>query len=235
MDQFSRLQMLCGKEKLNKLFGSHVAVFGLGGVGSYAVEALARAGIGKLTIVDNDTVSVTNINRQLYALHSTVGRKKTDVALERIKDINPDCEVIAKDVFFLPETAGEFDFTQYDYVVDCIDTVKAKICLIEKAKEADCPIICSMGTGNKMHPELFEVTDISKTSVCPLARVIRQELKKRGIQKVKVVYSKEEPLAPVTEDCELELKGGAVAPGSNSFVPPAAGLLIASEVINYLL
>lgn len=235
MNQFSRLQMLTGKDKLQKLFDSHVAVFGLGGVGSYTVEALARSGIGTLTIVDNDTVSETNINRQLYALHSTVGMKKTDVALQRIKDINPDCNVIARDVFFLPETAGQFDFSQYDYVVDCIDTVKAKICLIEKAKEAQKPVICSMGTGNKMHPELFEVTDISKTSVCPLARVIRQELKKRRIEKVKVVYSKEEPLVPVTEDGEVEMKGGAVAPGSNSFVPPAAGLLIASEVINYLL
>lgn len=232
--QFVRSEMLFGKEKVELLHSKHVAVFGCGGVGSYTIEALARSGIGTLTIVDNDTISITNINRQLYALHSTVGLPKVQVASSRIKDINPDCNVIEKNVFFLPETAAQFDFTKYDYIVDCIDTVTAKIALIENAKKSGKPIICSMGTGNKIHPELFEVADISKTSVCPLARVMRQELKKRGICDVKVVYSKEKPVKPVvSEGTDPQLKGNSIAPASSAFVPPVAGLLIAAEIINF--
>jgi len=232
LTQFSRTQLTYGPEAMNKIFAAHVAVFGIGGVGSYVVEALVRTGIGAIDIVDNDTVSLTNINRQLYALHSTLGRYKVDVAEERILDINPDCKVKKFQLFYTPETARQFDFSQYDYVVDCIDTVKAKIALIEQAKEAGVPIICSMGAGNKIDPSQFEIADISKTSVCPLARVMRQELKKRGITKVTVVYSKEKPLPQIVDsDTEAEQKAGHTAPGSNAFVPASAGLLIASEVI----
>jgi len=232
LTQFSRTQLTYGPEAMNKIFAAHVAVFGIGGVGSYVVEALVRTGIGAIDIVDNDTVSLTNINRQLYALHSTLGRYKVDVAEERILDINPDCKVKKFQLFYTPETASQFDFSQYDYVVDCIDTVKAKIALIEQAKEAGVPIICSMGAGNKIDPSQFEIADISKTSVCPLARVMRQELKKRDITKVTVVYSKEKPLPQIVDsDTEAEQKAGHTAPGSNAFVPASAGLLIASEVI----
>ena len=235
LTQFSRTQLTYGPAAMEKIFAAHIAVFGIGGVGSYVVEALARTGVGALDIVDNDTVSLTNINRQLYALHSTLGMNKVDVAQARILDINPDCKVKKFQLFYTPETASQFDFSQYDYVVDCIDTVKGKLELVEQAKKAGVPIICSMGAGNKIDPSQFEVADISKTSVCPLARVMRQELKKRGITNVKVVYSKEVPLPQIVDsDTEAEKKAGHTAPGSNAFVPSTAGLLIASEVINSL-
>ncbi len=217
-------------EKIKKLNDSSVVVFGLGGVGSYAVEALARTGIGAIDIVDSDTVSLTNINRQLYALHSTIGKNKTDVAEERIHDINPECKVTRFCTFFSEETAELFDFTKYDYIVDCIDTVSAKLLLISKAKEAGIPVISSMGAGNKIRPELLQVSDISKTKICPLARVMRRELSKRGIKKVKAVWSTETPVVPKSEP-DSELKGNYTAPGSTCFVPPAAGLLIAREVV----
>src|SRR5574344_194997 len=233
LTQFSRTQLTYGPAAMEKIFAAHIAVFGIGGVGSYVVEALVRTGVGAIDIVDNDTVSLTNINRQLYALHSTLGMNKVDVAEARIHDINPNCKVRKFQMFYLPETAGQFNFTEYDYVVDCIDTVKGKIELVEQAKKAGVPIICSMGAGNKVDPSQFEVADISKTSVCPLARVMRQELKKRGITDVKVVYSKEEPLPQIVDsDTEAEQKAGHTAPGSKAFVSSVAGLLIASEVIN---
>lgn len=228
--------MLIGAEAIQKLFNSKVAVFGVGGVGGYVVEALARAGVGNLDIIDNDTISVSNLNRQIIALTSTVGRYKVDVAKERLIDINPKISVNTYKCFFNRETANDFDFSKYDYIVDAIDTVVGKLELIARAKGANVPIICSMGTGNKMHPEMFEVADISKTSVCPLAKVIRKELKKRRIKKVKVVFSKEIPLKPiVTADMQIEKKGNRIAPASNSFCPAAAGLLIASEVIRDLI
>ena len=222
---------LIGEEKLNKLSASCVAVFGLGGVGGYAVEALARAGVGALDLIDNDTVSVSNRNRQIYALASTVGKRKTEVALARVKDINPAIKVQTYDLFFLPETAENFDFTVYDYIVDAIDTVSGKIALIEKAKQAGVPVISCMGTGNKLDAAAFEVADITKTSVCPLARVMRRELKKRGVEHLKVVYSKEEPHS-LTEKAG---ENGKPIPASISFVPPVAGLLLAGEVIKDLI
>lgn len=191
-NQFERTELLLGSSAVEKLKNSRVAVFGAGGVGGYAIEALARSGVGTLDIIDNDTISLSNINRQIYALHSTVGEYKVDVAKKRIHDINPNASVNTYKTFFLPETADEFDFTQYDYIVDAIDTVTAKIELVMRASEANVPIICSMGTGNKLNPTLFEITDIYKTSVCPLAKVMRYELKKRGIKKLKVLYSKED-------------------------------------------
>ena len=191
--QFSRTAFLLGEEGVEKLKKSRVAIFGIGGVGGYVAEALARSGVGALDLIDKDVVSVSNINRQIIALHSTVGRKKTEVMAERIKDINPEIQVTVHDVFYLPETASEFDFSKYDYVVDAIDTVSGKLALVEQAYQAKTPIISSMGAGNKLDPTAFEVADISKTSVCPLARVMRRELKKRGIEHLKVVYSKEEP------------------------------------------
>ena len=203
----------------------HVALFGVGGVGGYVAEALGRAGIGTLTLVDKDTVSVSNINRQIIATYDTVGRPKTEVMAERLRAINPDIRIECRDCFFLPDTADAFDFTGYDYVVDAVDTVTAKLELIKRAKEAGVPVISCMGTGNKLDPSRFEITDIEKTSVCPLAKVMRRELKKRGITKVKVLYSKEEP---------IKHEAGAV-PGSISFVPSVAGLMIAGEVINDLL
>lgn len=232
INQFSRTELLIGKEGVDKLAGSRVAVFGIGGVGGYVVEALVRSGVGALDLVDNDKVALTNLNRQIIALHSTIGEYKVDVAEKRAKDINPGVNIKTYKTFFTPETANEFDFTQYDYVVDAIDTVVGKLELIKQAKKAGVPVICSMGAGNKMHPELFEVADISKTSVCPLAKVIRQELKKRRISKVKVVYSKEVPVKP--QMSEEKIEGKKQIPGSNAFVPSAVGLIIASEVIREL-
>ncbi len=228
IEEFSRTQLLLGDAALSRLASSHVAVFGIGGVGSYTVEALARCGIGKLDIIDNDKVSKSNINRQLYALHSTVGEYKTDVAKKRILDINPNAEVNAYKTFFSPETASGFDFSKYDYIVDAVDTVTAKIELVMAADKAGVPIISSMGAGNKLDPTAFEVEDIYKTSVCPLARVMRYELKRRGIKKLKVVYSKEPPVKRFEED---ELK---CVPASVAFVTSVAGLIIAGEVIKEL-
>ena len=228
---FSRTEILLGKSAMEKLKNARVAVFGVGGVGGYVVEALARSGVGTLDLIDNDSVSESNVNRQIIALHSTIGRAKVDVAKERVKDINPDICVHAHKVFYLPETADEFDFTKYDYVVDAIDTVSGKLALIERAKEAKVPVISSMGAGNKLDPTAFEVADIQKTSVCPLARVMRRELKKRGIDHVKVVYSKEEPLPSPLQDEE----SGKPIPGSIAFVPSVVGLILAGEVIKDLI
>ena len=228
---FSRTEALIGKEGLEKLKNARVAVFGIGGVGGYVVEALARSGVGALELIDKDTVSVSNINRQIIALHSTVGRYKTEVAAERAKDINPDILVTVRNTFYLPETASEFDFSSYDYVVDAIDTVSGKIALIEQAQKSGTPIISCMGAGNKLDATAFEVSDISKTSVCPLARVMRRELKKRGIDHVKVVYSKEEPRESKAKDEET----GKPIPASIAFVPSVAGLIIAGEVIKDLI
>ena len=226
MDIFSRSEPLFTKEGMEKLKNSHVAVFGLGGVGGNLALSLARSGVGKITLVDFDTVSESNINRQALAFLSTVGRKKTDVAEEMIKDINPDCKVIKKDVFFSEETENLFDFSEFDYVADAIDFVKSKIRLIEICKEKDVPIISSMGTGNKLCPERFMISDISKTSVCPLAKVMRTELKKRGISGVFVLWSDEEPIKTQSENKEEK-----PVISSNSFCPPTAGLLISSKII----
>lgn len=232
LNQFSRTELLLGKEALEKLASSRVAVFGIGGVGGYVAEALARSGIGTVDIVDNDRVCVTNINRQIYATHSTVGRYKVDVAKERMLDINPNIKVNKFNVFFMPETSSLFDFSNYDYVVDAIDTVKGKIEIILKADEAGVPVISSMGAGNKLKASEFEVEDIYKTSVCPLARVMRHELKKRNIKSLKVVYSKEKPIIHrETTDSESDSPGRAL-PGSVAFVPAVAGLIIAGEVVN---
>jgi len=222
---------------MEKLRASRVAIFGIGGVGGFVAEALARSGIFHLDLVDSDTVSLTNLNRQIIALHSTVGRPKVDVMKGRILDINPDADVRAFQCFFLPETKDQFDFSQYDYVVDAVDTVKAKMELIVRAKENHVPIICSMGAGNKLDPASFEVADISQTSVCPLARVIRQECRKRGLRDVKVVYSKESPveIRMRAGDDYLEKKGNSIAPGSIAFVPSVAGLIIAGEVVRDLI
>ena len=228
--QFSRTALLIGEEGVEKLKNSRVAVFGVGGVGGYVIEALARSGVGSLELIDKDTVSVSNINRQIIALHSTVGRLKTEVMAERVKDINPACKVSVRNLFYLPETAEEFDFSSYDYVVDAIDTVSGKLALIEQAKKANVPVISSMGAGNKLDATAFEVADITKTSVCPLARVMRRELKKRGIEHLKVVYSKEEPLPSALTDEE----SGKPIPGSIAFVPSVVGLIIAGEVIKDL-
>ena len=212
---------------MEKLAASRVAVFGIGGVGGYVVEALARSGIGALDIIDNDQVCLSNINRQIIATHKTIGMYKVDAAEERIHDINPDCVVRAYKTFFLPETQDQFDFSQYDYVVDAIDTVTGKLAIIEKAKKAGVPVISSMGAGNKLHPSMFEVADIYKTEVCPLAKVMRRECKKRGIDSLKVVYSKEMPIKPSEKSRERK-----VVPGSTAFVPSVVGLIIAGEVIN---
>ena len=227
---FSRAELLLGEEALEKLRSARVALFGIGGVGSFAAEALARGGVGHITLVDGDTVSITNINRQLIALHSTVGKEKTAVMAERIADISPETEVETYPVVYGAENRDLLDFSTYDYVIDAIDTVTSKLILIEEAKKAGVPVISCMGTGNKFHPERFEVTDISKTSVCPLAKVMRKELKVRGIKNVKVVYSKEEPQKPAasTETGKRQI------PGSLSFVPPVAGLLRAGEVIRHI-
>lgn len=238
-EQLSRTAKLIGKENIDKLTSARVAVFGVGGVGGFTVEALARSGIGHIELIDHDTVALSNLNRQIIATHDTIGRDKVDVMKERILSINPKAEVVMHKCFFLPENKDGFDFSKYTYVVDAVDTVTAKLTIIEEAKKAGVPVISSMGTGNKLDPTKFEVADISKTSVCPLAKVMRRELKKRGISHVKVVYSKEEAIAPIEEnmtDCD-EQNGEniavrkKIAPGSISFVPSVAGLIIASEVI----
>lgn len=231
--QFSRTEMLLGTEALERLKSSTVAVFGAGGVGGYTIEALARSGVGTLHIIDNDTVALTNLNRQIIATHETIGMQKTLAAKNRILSINPDCKVFMHDVFYTPETANSFDFSLFDYVVDAIDTVTGKIGLVMQAQAAGVPIISSMGTGNKLDPTKFQVTDIYKTSVCPLAKVMRHELKKRGVKKLKVVYSQEEPVVPKLKSDEDCGKRRSI-PASNSFVPPVAGLIIAGEVIKDL-
>lgn len=222
-EQFSRTAQLLGNENVEKLFDKHVIVFGVGGVGGYVVEALVRSGVGNISIVDNDVVNESNINRQIIAFHSTIGMQKVEVLKNRILDINSNCQVFVHNQFFLPENSNDFDFSIYDYVVDAVDTVTAKIEIIKKSKESNVPVISSMGTGNKLNPVGFKVSDISKTKVCPLARVMRNELKKRGISKVKCVYSEENPV--------IQTK----TPASVAFVPPVAGLLIASEVIEDLI
>ena len=229
---FKRTEMLIGSDALKKLGASAVAVFGVGGVGGGAIEALARGGVGRIDLIDNDTVSESNINRQLIATHSTVGTLKTEAAKARILEINPNCEVNTFNTFILPENIDSFDFSVYDYVIDAIDTVSGKIAIIERCNKDKIPVISSMGTGNKLDPTRFEITDIYKTSVCPLARVMRTEMKKRGIKKLKVLYSKEEPIKPAV--AETTERGKAV-PGSISFVPPVAGMIIGGEVIKELI
>ena len=247
LNKFSRTELLLGHDAMEKLANSRVAVFGIGGVGGYAVEALVRSGVGTIDIIDDDKICITNINRQIYATTKTVGKYKVDVARERILDINPDIVVNTYKTFFTPETSHEFDFQDYDYVIDAIDTVSGKLELVMKANESGTPIICSMGAGNKINPAMFEVADIYQTSVCPLARVMRQELKKRKIKSLKVVYSKEKPIIP-SDDMEISCKKHCVCPpgtvrkctkrhqipGSNAFVPSVVGLIIAGEVIKDL-
>lgn len=237
LNQFSRTELLLGKDSMDKLKGSRVAVFGVGGVGGYAVEALVRSGIGAIDIIDNDKVCLTNINRQIIATRKSIGLYKVDVAEERILDINPDTVVRKYKTFYMPDTAAQFDFSEYDYIIDAIDTVTGKIELIVNAKKAGTPIISSMGAGNKLNAFDFEVTDIYKTSVCPLAKVMRKELKKRNINKLKVVYSKEQPLTPILcDDVKEELSAGRrQVPGSVAFVPSVAGLIIAGEVVKDLI
>lgn len=231
-EKFSRTKMLVGADALSKLSRSRVIVFGVGGVGGYVCEALARAGVGSITLVDNDAVSESNINRQIIALTSTVGMSKTQVMKNRILDINPDAKVDIFNVFVLPENIDDFDLSGYDYVVDAIDTVSGKIAIIEKAYNSDIPVISSMGTGNKLDPTKFEIADINKTSVCPLARVMRYELRKRGVKKLKVLYSKEEPIKPLDANYG---ETGKPVPGSISFVPSVAGLIIGGEIIKDLI
>lgn len=228
-ERFVRTALIFGDEGMSRLQASRVAVFGVGGVGGRCVQALARAGVGALDVFDDDVVSVTNINRQAVAMTSTIGRAKVDVIRDQILDIHPMAEVVCRRMFFTPENADEIDFSRYDYVVDCIDTVKAKVELICRAKAAGVPVISAMGAGNKLDPTRFEVEDIHKTSVCPLCRVMRTQLKKRGVVRHKVVYSKEEPCRVVADD-----SNGRHAPGSVSFVPPVMGLILAGEVIKDL-
>jgi len=241
MNEFSRTELLIGQAALEKLQNSRVAIFGVGGVGGYVCEALVRSGVGHFDLIDNDTVSLTNINRQIIALHSTIGKLKVDVMKERMLDINPDVDVSVHPCFYLPETADQFDFSNYDYVVDAIDTVTGKIEIIVQADAHQVPVISSMGAGNKLNPGMMEVSDIYKTSVCPLARVMRRELKKRHIKHCKVVYSKEKAIQPSQASLE---KYGADSeenftkksiPGSTAFVPSVAGLILASEVIKDLI
>lgn len=246
LNQFSRTQLVFGEEAMQRLAGARIAVFGIGGVGGYTVEALARSGIGQLDLIDDDKVCITNVNRQLLATLKTVGQYKVDVAKERIADINPKCRVNTFKTFYMPDTEDEFDFTQYDYIVDAIDTVKGKLALVENAQKAGTPIISSMGAGNKVDAAAFEVADIYETSVCPLARVMRYECRRRGIKKLKVVYSKEKPIRPM-EDMSISCRRHCVCPpgtrkctvrrdipGSTAFVPSVAGLIIAGEVIKEL-
>lgn len=244
LNQFSRTELLYGKEAMNRLANARVAVFGIGGVGGYTVEALARSGVGALDLIDDDKVCLTNINRQIIATGKTVGKYKVDVAEERLLDINPDIQIKTYKTFFSPLNSSEFDFTQYDYIVDAIDSVTGKIELVLRAEECHTPIISSMGAGNKINASAFEVDDIYNTSVCPLARVMRSELRKRGIKKLKVVYSKEKPIAPVGDldtdsaDCicnseeESKRTQRRQVPGSTAFVPSVVGLIIAGEIIN---
>jgi len=248
MDQFSRTELLFGKPALDTLRRSRVAVFGIGGVGSYTVEALVRAGVGRLMLIDDDLVCLTNLNRQLIALHSTVGKPKVEVMAARVHDINPDAEVETFKTFYLPENADTFDLSRCDYIVDAVDTVSAKVELAVRASQAGVPIISCMGAGNKLDPTRFEVADLFETSVCPLCKVMRKEVKRRGVERLKVVYSKEEPLVPVeteavscrhhcvcpkgaTRTCTVRHR----VPGSVSFVPSVAGLIIAGEVIRGLI
>ena len=247
LNQFSRTQLLLGQEGMEKLFQARVAVFGIGGVGGYTVEALARSGVGTLDLIDDDRICLTNLNRQIFATHKTVGQYKVDIAQQRILEINPKAVVHTYKTFYAPQTAELFDFSQYDYVVDAIDTVTGKLELVEQAEKAGVPIISSMGAGNKMDPTAFEVADIYETSVCPLARVMRRELKRRGIRKLKVVYSKEPPMTPI-DDLAISCRTNCVCPpgtarkctqrrqvpGSNAFVPSVVGLIIAGEVVKDL-
>ncbi len=236
LNQFSRTEIMVGKEGMDRLSNARVAVFGVGGVGGHTVEALARSGVGTLDLIDNDTVALTNLNRQIIATHSTLGKYKVEAAKERILDINPNARVNIYKNFYLPDTAEQFDFSQYDYVVDAIDTVSGKIGLVMQADSTDTPIISSMGAGNKMDPTAFRVADIYKTNVCPLAKVMRRELKKRGIKKLKVVYSEEKPIVPQldlrSEEADIQKRQ---IPGSNAFVPSVVGLIIAGEVIKDLI
>lgn len=247
LNQFSRTQLLFGAEAMEKLRQARVAVFGIGGVGGYTVEALARSGIGALDLIDDDRICLTNINRQIFATRKTVGQFKVDVAEQRVLDIDPDITVNTYKMFYTPQTADQFDFTQYDYIVDAIDTVTGKLELVEQADKAGTPIISCMGAGNKIDPTAFEVADIFETSMCPLARIMRQELKKRGIKKLKVAYSKEQPLKPI-DDMTISCRAHCICPpgtarkctqrrqvpGSNAFVPSVAGLILAGEVIKDL-
>ena len=230
-EELLRTAMLLGEAGVEKLTKARVAVFGIGGVGGYTLEALARAGIGQLDLIDSDTVSRSNINRQILATHSTVGMPKVEAGKNRVLDINPDCIVRTWPIFYTPETADQFDFAQYDYIVDAIDTVTGKLQLVKAAQEAGTPIICCMGTGNKLDASGFEVSDISKTTMCPLARIMRKELGKRGIKHLKVVYSKEEAISPTGWEEEAKALGKRQIPGSVSFVPGTAGLILAGEVI----
>ena len=235
INQFSRTELLFGREAMEKLAESRVAVFGIGGVGGYTVEALARSGVGALDLIDSDTVSITNINRQIIATLDTVGKYKVDVAAERVRSINPDCIVKTYKTFYLPETEDVFDFTEYDYIVDAIDTVTGKLALVVNAKKTGTPIICSMGAGNKTDPTAFRVADIYKTSVCPLAKVMRTECRKRKIDHLKVVYSEEKAAVPRTDVETDNAAGKRVVPSSNTFVPSVVGLIIGGEVIKDLI
>lgn len=234
MDPYSRTAFLLGEAGMEKLKASKVAVFGLGGVGGYVVEALARCGIGALELVDHDTISITNINRQILATRSTIGMDKAEAAKQRVLDIDPAIQVVARKEFFGPDTMENFDFTQYNYVVDAIDTVTGKLALIKAAQESGVPIISSMGTGNKLDPSKFQIADIKKTSVCPLARIMRKECAKRGIKHLKVLFSTEDPITPMATSDEEMPEGRRALPGSVSFVPSVAGLMIAGEVIKDL-
>ena len=231
-DQYSRTRLLLGQDGIEKLRNARIALFGLGGVGGYAAEALARAGVGHMDLIDDDTISLTNLNRQILATHSSIGKYKVDVAADRIRDIDPSIEVRTFQTFYLPDTAALFDFSQYDYVLDAIDTVTGKLMLIAQAKEAGTPVISCMGTGNKLDPTMFEVADIFSTSVCPLCRVMRRELRKIGVDALKVVYSKEPSLEPIRAPINSSEKR---TPGSVSFVPSVAGLIITSEVVKDLI
>ena len=230
-EEFSRAGLLLGEDALARLERARVAVFGLGGVGGYVVEALARGGVGHLDLIDSDCVSRSNINRQILATHSTVGMMKVEAAKQRVLDINPEAVVTTHPIFYGPDTAAQLDFAQYDYIVDAIDTVTGKLQLVQQAVDAGTPVICCMGTGNKLDASAFEVADISKTTMCPLARIMRKELGKRGIKHLKVVYSKEEAIKPVGWKEEAAAIGKRQIPGSVSFVPGAAGLILAGEVI----
>ena len=234
MNQFSRTELLIGSEAMEKLHRSRVAVFGVGGVGGYVVEALARSGVGTLDLIDNDVVSLTNLNRQIIATHATIGMRKVDAAAERVRDICPEIQVNRHACFFLSENADSFDFSQYDYVVDAVDTVSAKVEIVLRAQAANVPVISSMGTGNKLDPSRFRVADISATKVCPLARAMRNLLRRKGVKHLKVVYSEEEALKPLGE-AEDAQEGRRSTPGSMAFVPAAAGLILAGEVVRDLI
>ncbi len=247
LNQFSRTELLVGKEAMERLSAARVAVFGIGGVGGYTVEALVRSGVGAIDLIDDDKICLTNLNRQIFATRKTVGQYKVDMAAQRIAEINPDVKVKTYKTFYTPDTAAQFDFTQYDYIVDAIDTVSGKLALVMQAKAAGTPIISSMGAGNKMDPTAFQVADIYDTSVCPLARVMRYELKRRGVKKLKVVYSQEPPMTPI-DDMAISCRAHCICPpgtarkctqrrqvpGSNAFVPSVVGLIIAGEVVKDL-